>query len=85
MLFEQLGGCKTADFRIPFRVGKSLAAVPDRNGSGVRGASAIGPGRLISVEKDRGTDPCRGEIDATLKSETRVMTCIMEASSASGC
>ena len=66
------------------REGKSLPAVPGRYGSGIRGASAIGPGRLISVEKDRGTDPCRGEIDATLKSETRVLTCIMEASSGSG-
>ena len=45
-------------------------AVPARYGSGVRGASGIGPGRLISVEKDRGMDLCRGEIDATLKLET---------------
>ena len=52
------------------RAGISLGAVPDRYGSGVRGVSAIGSGRLISVEKDRGTDPCHGEIDAPLRLET---------------
>ena len=65
--------------------GKSLAECATRYGSGVRGASGIGPDRLFSVEKDRGTDPCHGEIDATLRLDTRVMTCLMEASWASGC
>ena len=63
------------------RAGLSLEAVPTRYGSGVRGASGIGPERLFSVEKDRGTDPCHGEIDATLNPDTRVLRCIMEASS----
>ena len=54
------------------RAGIWLGAVPARYGSGVREASAIGPGRLISVEKDRGTDPCHGEIDATLKLDRSV-------------
>ena len=63
------------------RAGLSLEAVPTRYGPGVRGASGICPERLFSEEKDRGTDPCHGEIDATLNPDTRVLRCIMEASS----
>ena len=84
LLFEQLGGTKTADFRIPFRVGKSLAECASRHGSGIRGTSGIGPGRRVSVEKVGGTDPRHDEIGAPPRRHPRVLTCIMEASSVSG-
>ena len=38
----------------------------------------------LGLEKARGMISDHGEIDATLKSDTRVLTCIMEASSGSG-
>ena len=63
------------------RAGISSEAVPARYGSGVRGVSGICPERHISVEKDRGTDPCHGEMGATLNPDTRVLRCIKEASS----
>ena len=62
-----------------------MSDIAGRHGPRIRGASGIGPGRRVSVGKDGGTDPCRGEIDATPKPRTRVLTCIMEVTSASGC
>ena len=85
LLFEQLGGAKCTDFRIPFRVGKSLAECAGRYGSGIRGGSGIGPGRRVSGDKDGDSDLYRCEIDATPKPDTRVLTCIVEASSGPGC
>ena len=76
LLFEQLGGAKCTDFRIPFRMGKLLAECAGCYGSGTRGGSGIGPGRRVSVEKDGGTDPCHGEIGAPPRRHTRVLTCI---------
>ena len=35
-------------------------------GSGIRGDAGIGSGMRVSVEKVGDTDPCRGEIGATL-------------------
>ena len=56
------------------RAGKLTGECATRNGSRIRGASEFGPGRLVSVEKLRGTDLCLGRIDATPRLQTRVLT-----------
>ena len=56
------------------RAGKSLAECAARYGSRIAAAPAHGSVRLFSVEKLRGTDPYRGEIDATLSTNPRVLT-----------
>ena len=52
-------------------MGEWLRSRTTRCGSSVRGGSAIGLSRLVSVEKEWGTDPGHGEIDATLSVQTR--------------
>ena len=56
------------------RAGKWLGECPTRDGSRIRGASGIGLSSLVSVEKLRGTDLCLGQIDATPRLHTRVLT-----------
>ena len=57
------------------RAGISLAACAGRYGSGVRGASGIGPGRRVFIEKVGDFDPCHGEIGARPLLHTRVLMC----------
>ena len=44
------------------------------HGPSIQGGSGNGTSRLVFVEKEWGTDLDHGEIDATLRLQTRVLT-----------